>query len=75
MTTPVTVTNGRSVAAIELTRRTATGSSASARAIASIVPSMIHDALAIGARIGPESGRTILTAVLSKSLWIQSEWL
>ena len=47
------VTNGRSALQIELSRRTATGSSDSSRAIASIVPSMIHDALAIGARIGP----------------------
>ena len=47
------MTNGRSALLIEFSRRTTTGSSASSRAIASIVPSMIHDALAIGARIGP----------------------
>ena len=61
----VAVVYGRSVSESMFRRRTSTGSSPSARAIASIVPSVTQLQISIGARYGPDGHLFVSTAVIA----------
>ena len=56
---------GRSDSAIMFRRRTSTGSSPSARAMASMVPSVTQLQISIGARYGPAGHLFVSTAVIA----------
>ena len=65
-TSPVAMVYGKSCGCSMLSRRTATGSSSSARAIASIVPSITQLVIAMGARIGPLPTLLVNSTLTSK---------
>ena len=66
-TRPVGIVYGKSAARSMFVKRTSIGSSASLRAIASMVPSMIQLVIAIGARMGPLPHLLVSTIFTSKA--------